>query len=78
MIYTVGEMAKMLNVPASTLRYYDKEGLFPNMERQSGIRQFSDEELERASSVDVIDTETGEVKDGFGYFIIPENDLYNI
>ena len=40
-------------------------------------RDFSDEELERASSVDVIDTETGEVKDGFGYFIIPENDLYN-
>ena len=25
MIYTVGEMAKMLDVPASTLRYYDKE-----------------------------------------------------
>ena len=23
MIYTVGEMAKMLDVPASTLRYYD-------------------------------------------------------
>ncbi|MFR8117483.1 MAG: MerR family DNA-binding transcriptional regulator [Lachnospira sp.] len=29
MIYTVGEMAKMLDVPASTLRYYDKEGLLP-------------------------------------------------
>ena len=41
-------------------------------------RDFSDDELERASSVDVIDTETGEVKDGFGYFIIPEDDLYNI
>ncbi len=26
MVYTVGEMAKMLEVPASTLRYYDKEG----------------------------------------------------
>ena len=29
MIYTVGEMAKTLGVPASTLRYYDKEGLLP-------------------------------------------------
>ena len=29
MPYTVGEMAKMLDVPASTLRYYDKEGLLP-------------------------------------------------
>lgn len=24
MLYTVGEMAKLLNLPASTLRYYDK------------------------------------------------------
>ena len=27
MVYTAGEMAKLLGVPASTLRYYDKEGL---------------------------------------------------
>lgn len=27
MIYTVGEMAQKLGVPASTLRYYDKEPL---------------------------------------------------
>ena len=27
MIYTVGEMAQKLGVPASTLRYYDKEGI---------------------------------------------------
>lgn len=26
MVYTVGEMAKMLGVSASTLRYYDKGG----------------------------------------------------
>ena len=29
MVYTVGEMAKLLGVAASTLRYYDKEGLLP-------------------------------------------------
>ena len=29
MIYTVGEMAQKLGVSASTLRYYDKEGLLP-------------------------------------------------
>ena len=41
MIYTVGEMAKMLDVPASTLRYYDKEGLLPFVERSpGGIRMF--------------------------------------
>ena len=36
MVYTVGEMAKMLEVPASTLRYYDKEGLLPFVERSPG------------------------------------------
>ena len=41
MVYTVGEMAKKLDVPASTLRYYDKEGLMPFVERSSGgIRIF--------------------------------------
>ena len=43
MIYTVGEMAQKLGVPASTLRYYDKEGLLPFVERSSGgIRMFRD------------------------------------
>jgi len=27
MLYTAGEAAKILGIPASTLRYYDKEGL---------------------------------------------------
>ncbi len=47
MIYTVGEMAKKLGVAASTLRYYDKEGLLPLVERSSsGIRMFRDEDYE--------------------------------
>lgn len=47
MVYTVGEMAKMLGVPASTLRYYDKEGLLPFVERSSGgIRMFRDSDIE--------------------------------
>ena len=46
MIYTVGEIAKKLNVAASTLRYYDKEGLLPFVERSSGgIRMFKDEDM---------------------------------
>ena len=36
MVYTIGEMAQMLDVPASTLRYYDKEGLLPFVERSNG------------------------------------------
>ncbi len=46
-MYTVGEMARLLNVPASTLRYYDKEGLLPFVERSSGgIRVFKDSDYE--------------------------------
>jgi len=47
MVYTIGELAKMLGVPASTLRYYDKEGLLPFVARSSGgIRQFCESDIE--------------------------------
>ena len=47
MVYTVGEMAKLLDIPASTLRYYDKEGLLPFVERSSGgIRMFRESDFE--------------------------------
>ena len=47
MVYTVGEMAKLLRVTASTLRYYDKEGLLPFVERSSGgIRMFQETDFE--------------------------------
>ena len=44
-MYTIGQVSEMFNLPVSTLRYYDKEGLFPFMQRTSGIRQFSDTEI---------------------------------
>lgn len=47
MFYTIGEMAQKLNVAPSTLRYYDKEGLLPFVERSSGgIRMFKDEDMD--------------------------------
>ena len=45
-MYTIGQVSEMFHLPISTLRYYDKEGLFPNMERSSGIRRFSEIELD--------------------------------
>lgn len=46
MIYTVGEMARKLNVTASTLRYYDKEGLLPFIERSGGgMRMFKENDF---------------------------------
>ena len=45
-MYTIGQVSEMFQLPISTLRYYDKEGLFPNLERQSGRRLFSEGEIE--------------------------------
>ena len=45
-MYTIGQMADMFQIPISTLRYYDKEGLFPGLERSGGIRKFSEKEAE--------------------------------
>lgn len=46
MTYTVGEMARKIGVAPSTLRYYDKEGLLPNVERSGGgVRLFKDDDL---------------------------------
>ena len=47
MFYTVGEMAKRLGVAPSTLRFYDKDGLLPFVERSDGgIRVFKDSDFE--------------------------------
>ena len=46
MLYTVGEMARQLKIAPSTLRYYDKEGLLPFLERSDGgMRMFKDEDM---------------------------------
>lgn len=45
MSYTIGEMARRLGVAPSTLRYYEKEGLLPFVERtEGGIRRFQDKD----------------------------------
>lgn len=47
MYYSIGEVANTTGIAISTLRYYDREGMFPNMERSSGgIRVFSDIEID--------------------------------
>jgi DNA-binding transcriptional MerR regulator len=38
-MYSIGDLAKIAGIPASTLRYYEKEGLFPPISRDSGGRR---------------------------------------
>lgn len=47
MDYTIGEMAKKLGVAPSTLRYYEREGLLPFVDRtESGVRRFREKDYE--------------------------------
>lgn len=41
-MYTIGQVSEQFDLPVSTLRYYDKEGLFPALTRTSGIRRFGE------------------------------------
>lgn len=45
MSYTIGQVAEMMGVTPSTLRYYDQEGLLPNIKRKNGIRIFEDKDF---------------------------------
>ena len=62
-MYTIGQVSEMFNIPVSTLRYYDKEGLFPNLKRKGNIRYFSDNELEALRLIDCLKRSGLEIKD---------------
>ena len=62
-MYSIGQVAEMFGLPISTLRYYDKQGLFPNMERVSGIRKFSEAEIEALRVIECLKKAGMEIKD---------------
>lgn len=37
MSYSIKQVAEMMGVTPSTLRYYDQEGLLPNVKRVNGL-----------------------------------------
>ena len=46
-MYTIREVSEMFHIPATTLRYYDKEGLLPYVGRkESGYREFSESDVQ--------------------------------
>ena len=62
-MYSIGQVAEMFGLPISTLRYYDKQGLFPRMERVSGIRRFSETEIEALRVIECLKKSGMEIKD---------------
>ncbi len=43
--YKISEMAQMMHVSVDTLRYYDHEGLLPDLKRVNGQRIFTEADL---------------------------------
>ena len=62
-MYSIGEISKMFLLPISTLRYYDKEGLFPHLKRVNGVRQFSESEIETLRVIDCLKKSGLEIKE---------------
>lgn len=62
-MYTIGNISQMFQLPVSTLRYYDQEGLFPELKRVSGIRQFSHNEIEALRVIECLKKSGLEIKE---------------
>lgn len=64
MTYSIGEVSKMLDITVSTLRYYDKEGLLPLVNRTEGnIRIFDDTDIECLNMIECLKTTGMSLKD---------------
>ena len=62
--YTIKEAAQIMGIPATTLRYYDRQGLLPFVERkQSGYRVFSDSDIMLLRVIDCLKRSGMELKD---------------
>lgn len=63
MNYSIGEVANATGIAISTLRYYDREGMFPDMERRNGgIRVFSDTEINTLRVIECLKTSGMSIK----------------
>lgn len=53
--FSISEVSKKVNLPASTIRFYDKEGLIPFIEKRgSGYRIFKESDIEMLKIIDCL------------------------
>lgn len=63
-MYTIKEVADKLGISASTIRFYDKEGLLPFIHRSaSGYRLFSKKDLEFMEMIECLKKTKMSIKD---------------
>lgn len=64
MFYSIGEVANNTGIAISTLRYYDREGMFPNIGRSNGgIRVFSDIEIDTIRVIECLKSSGMSIKE---------------
>jgi DNA-binding transcriptional MerR regulator len=62
--YSISEVAKELNLTVYTLRYYDKEGLMPFVERTaSGTRLFKESDIDALKVIECLKSTGMPIKD---------------
>lgn len=52
----IKEISERFNIPAGTLRYYEKIGLFDDVKRVNGIREYEDKDIRDLGMHKSIDT----------------------
>lgn len=62
-MYTIGQVSKMMGLPISTLRYYDREGLLPDLKRHGNTRRFDENDLEALRVIECLKLSGLEIKD---------------
>ena len=54
-MFTIGQVATRMNINASTLRFYDKEGLMPYVDRNdNGLRLFKESDMEWLNMIEYL------------------------
>lgn len=63
-MYSIKEAAAITGIPTTTLRYYDKEGLLPFIERkESGYRLFSEGDIQMLRVIECLKNTGMSIKD---------------
>jgi DNA-binding transcriptional MerR regulator len=52
-VLSIGELARQSETPATTIRFYEREGLLPEPERVGGRRRYSPEAIQRLAAINL-------------------------
>lgn len=72
--YSISEVSEMMNIPISTIRYYESQHLLPRVKRNaSGYRMFDNEDIERLSFIACLKSTGMSLQDIWQYFSLSKN-----